>query len=203
MIRFSYINDQVLKLYTRLPQIKFPLNLSEVVKLIPNCRVMTYQHFAEVSGSTIDEVIENCESEFGCTHHDVLKRRFLIMYNASTEGNNNLGRQRWTVAHELGHVVCQHMSFVAYEKLCSERFPMPYCSPDYEAEADYFAATLLAPFPYIDYLGLRSAEEIQEVFGLSVSASLYAYKKYLKWKQEHFKKAWENDMIRIYEKKHT
>ena len=69
--------------------------------------------------------------------------------------------------------------------------------------ADYFASTLLAPFPYIEHMGLKSAEEVQEVFGLSTSASLYAYKKYLKWKQEHFKKAWENDMIRIYEKKHT
>ena len=203
MIRFSYINDQILKLYTKLPQITFPLNLYDIIKLIPDCKIMTYQHFAEISGTTVEEVIQTCESEFGCTHHDVLKNRFLIMYNDSVEGNNNPGRQRWTVAHEIGHVVCQHLSFTAYEKLCANRIPTRQQTPDYEAEADYFASTLLAPFPYIEHMGLKSAEEVQEVFGLSTSASLYAYKKYLKWKQEHFKKAWENDMIRIYEKKHT
>ena len=73
---------------------------------------------------------------------------------------------------------------------------------EYEAEADYFAATLLAPFPLFKLLNIQSAIDIQNIFGLSSEASLYRYKQYIKWLHTRVKTAWENDMVRAYNSKH-
>ena len=201
MIRYAYINNQVLNIYLMLPTISFPLNISEVLKLIPDCKYMSYQKFAQISNCSIEDVIQICESKSGCTHYDILQNRYLILCNQSTEGNNNIGRQRWTCSHEIGHVICQHLAFSAYAKL-SENNLAKNSNSEYEAEADYFAATLLAPFPLFKLLNIQSAIDIQNIFGLSSEASLYRYKQYIKWLHTRVKTAWENDMVRAYNSKH-
>lgn len=201
MIRYNYINNQILHIYTKLPNISFPLNIGEVLKLIPNCKYMSYQKFAKISNCSIEDVIKICESESGCTHYDILRNRYLILCNQSTKDNNNIGRQRWTCAHEIGHVLCQHLSFSIYAKL-SENNLSKNSNSDFETEADYFAANLLAPFPLFKLLNIQSAIDVQNTFGLSLKASMYRYKQYIKWKYSRVKTAWENDMMKVYKYKH-
>lgn len=201
MIRYTYINNLVLSIYNTLPVIQFPIDVKEVIKYIPNCRYMSYQQFAEVNHCSISDVIQICESKSGCTHYDILQDRYLILCNQSTQDNNNSGRQRWTCSHEIGHILCKHHSISAYEKL-SENSLLPHTNNQYfEAEADYFAATLLAPFPLFSFFNIQSAIDIQNVFGLSCEASLYRFKQYIKWKNNHRKTAWENDMKHIFQYK--
>lgn len=201
MIRYTYINNLVLSIYNTLPVIQFPIDVKEVIKYIPNCRYMSYQQFAEVNHCSISDVIQICESKSGCTHYDILQDRYLILCNQSTQDNNNSGRQRWTCSHEIGHILCKHHSISAYEKL-SENSLLPHTNNQYfEAEADYFAATLLAPFPLFSFFNIQSAIDIQNVFGLSCEASLYRFKQYMKWKNNHRKTAWENDMKHIFQYK--
>lgn len=197
MIRFAFINNQVLEIYRQLPEITFPLNIRSIIDYIPNCRYMSYQDFARINNCSIDEVVQLCESKSGCTHYDILQNRYLILCNQSTEDNNNIGRQRWTCGHEIGHVICNHLTISTYEKL-SENSLLQITDPTYEAEADYFAATILAPFPLYKVFDIKSAIDVQRVFGLSTEASLYRYKQYLKWKETRVKTAWENDMVRNY-----
>lgn len=201
MIRYTYINNLVLSVYNTLPVIQFPIDVKEVIKYIPNCRYMSYQQFAEVNHCSINDVIQICESKSGCTHYDILQDRYLILCNQSTQDNNNSGRQRWTCSHEIGHILCKHHSISAYEKL-SENSLLPHTNNQYfEAEADYFAATLLAPFPLFSFFNIQSAIDIQNIFGLSCEASLYRFKQYVKWKNNHRKTAWENDMKHIFQYK--
>lgn len=200
MIRYTYVNNQVLNIYSMLPTIKFPLDVKEVIRYIPNCRYMSYQQFAKINQCSIDDIVQICESKSGCTHYDIMNDRYLILCNQSTAENNNIGRQRWTCGHEIGHVVCNHHTISAYEKL-SENSLLQTTNPEYEAEADYFAATLLAPFPLFKLLNIKSAIDIQNTFGLSAEASLYRYKQYLKWLNTRVKTSWENDMIRLYRQK--
>ena len=68
----------------------------------------------------------------------------------------------------------------------------------FENEADYFAATILSPFPLFKYLHINSPIDIQNVFGLSAEASFYRYKDYLKWLKNHRKTSWENDIVNVY-----
>lgn len=200
MVRYIYINNLVLQIYSMLPQITFPLNVQEVIKLIPNCRYMSYQEFSKINNCSINDVIQICESKSGCTHYDILQDRYLILCNQSTQDNNNSGRQLWTCSHEIGHIFCKHHSASAYSKLSEKSFIYSE-NPEFENEADYFAATILSPFPLYKYLNIQSSLDIQTVFGLSAEASLYRYREYLKWKAYHRKTAWENDIVKIYKQK--
>lgn len=194
MIRYAFINNQVLNIYNQLPKIIFPLDIRAIVSYLENCRYMSYQDFAKLNQCSIDDVIQICESKSGCTHYDIAQNRYLILCNHSID-DNNLGRQRWTCGHEIGHVVCNHLKYSAFDKLSENSF-LNITDPMFEAEADVFTATILSPFPFYKFLDIHSPIDVQNTFGLSVEASLYRYKQYLKWNSGHFKTAWENDMIR-------
>ena len=200
MVRYVYINNLVLNIYEMMPKIQFPLDIKSVINFLPNCKYMSYQDFAKINKCSIDDVIQLCESKSGCTHYDVLQNRYLILCNQSTQDNNNIGRQRWTCGHEIGHVVCNHHTISAYEKL-SENSLLQIDNAEYEMEADYFAATILAPFPLFKLLDIKTATDIQNTFGLSTEASFYRYKQYIKWLKTRVKTSWENDMIRLYKQK--
>ena len=200
MIRYVFINNKVLELYSKLHKIEFPLDVKQIIDNIPNCRYMSYQQFAAINNCSINDVIQICESKSGCTHYDILKNRYLILCNQSSTDNNNPGRQRWTCGHEIGHIVCNHHIISAYEKL-SENSLVQISNPQYELEADYFTSVLLAPFPIIKYLNLNTQLDIQQTFGLSTEAAMYRFKEYLKWKQSHRKTAWENDLVSLFKRK--
>lgn len=200
MIRYAYINNKVLNIYSMLPTIKLPLDVKQIINYMPNCRYMSYQKFAKINRCSIDDVFQICESKSGCTHYDAVNDRYLILCNQSTDNNNNIGRQRWTCGHEVGHIVCNHHTISAYQNF-SENGSLQNNNCEYELEADYFAATLLAPFPLFNLLKIKSNVDIQITFGLSVEASSYRYEKYLKWMNTRIKTSWENDMIRIFKLK--
>lgn len=197
MIRFAFINNQVLNLYNNLSEIKFHLDMKDVIKHVPNCRYMSYQDFAKINNCSIDDVIQVCESKSGCTHYDIIHGRYLILCNQSTDDNNNFGRQLWTCGHEVGHVVCNHLQISTYEKL-SENNLVNITDKAYETEADIFSATLISPFPIFKTVGITCSEDIHDFFGLSWEASINRYNQYLKWKSSRIKTAWENDIIHLY-----
>lgn len=182
-----------------MPYIRFPINPQEIITLIPNCRYMSYQFFAEINHCTLEDVMEICESKSGCTHYDPATGRYLILCNQSTEDNNNIGRQRWTCSHEIGHIMLGHHSMSSSIKLSENNSSS--IRKDFETEADYFASILLAPFPLFKVLGIDSPYKVRTVFGLSREASENRYEQYLRWQQGRYKKAFENDMIKLYKQK--
>lgn len=202
MIRYTYINNQVLNIYSTLPTINLPLNVKEVINHIPNCKYMSYQQFAKINHCSVNDVVKLCESKSGCTHYDVTNNRYLILCNQSTEHNNNVGRQRWTCGHEIGHVICKH-HIISVNKSLSENSFSQTLNPEFELEADYFAATLLAPFPLFNILNIKSILDVQNIFGLSYEASLYRFKQYVKWQNNHRKTAWENDIIKLFRQRNN
>ena len=68
-------------------------------------------------------------------------------------------RRRWTLAHEIGHVLCGHVS--------GEDIP----TPSQEREADRFAAELLAPLTVLHFCGASSPIEVERLCGLSRQAA--------------------------------
>lgn len=194
MIRRIYINNLVLKLYSQLAQIKFPLNLDEILRLIPNCKRMSYQKFAQINQCTVKDVISLCQSTSGCTHYDVETNRYLILVNLAE--TSNYGRRRWTIAHEIGHIQCGHHVLSAADKIAEHSF-VQINNQDYEIEADYFAATLLSPLPLFKAYGIQTARDVQKTFGLSAEASDIRLKEYGLWTNNHRKTAWENDIVNV------
>lgn len=197
MIRYPYIYNQVLQIYKSMAYISFPICPCDILKQIPNCRSLTYQEFAEINHCSVRDVIVLCESKSGCTHYDVANDRYLILWNADCADNNVDGRKLWTKAHELGHVVLKHLPLVAEPMLAENGFNN-LTAPEFETEADQFAATLLCPMPLYELLNVHSSQDVRRVFGLSSEASVHRWNEYLRWTRYHRKTAWENDMKRVY-----
>ena len=183
-----------------MPFIQFPINPIDLIHCIPNCRYMSYQDFMKLNNCTLDDVIILCESSSGCTHYDVKTNRYLILCNESLSNNNNTGRQRWTCSHEIGHIICNHHSISLNSKLSENSF-LKIENEDFEKEADYFAATILAPFPLFGTLGISTPQDVQNTFGLSREAAINRFEQYLKWKSNHRKTSWENDILKLYIRK--
>jgi len=200
MIRYAFIYNQVLQIYCSMDQITFPIEPCSIIDRYPNCKYITYQDFAEMNQCDIREVILLCESKSGCTHYDAAKNRYLILWNEDRADNNVTGRRRWTKAHELGHVVLRHFPLVTEPALAENSFSN-LTAPTLEAEADHFAATLLAPMPLFSVLGIASVWDIRQTFGLSKEAATNRWNEYLTWKRSHRKTAWENDLRRVYKYK--
>ena len=84
------------------------------------------------------------------------------------------GRIRFTVAHELGHLVLGHVA--PGQVTVINRDPTKTDSP-LETAANQFAARLLAPACVLWGLGTYAAEEISELCHISVQAAKYRAKR--------------------------
>ena len=157
----------------------FPVNPLIIVAQSPECRAITYEKLARIKGLTVAEVAYLLGSMDGCTHYERATGDYLIAYNTSGRSRTRI---RWTLAHELGHIAAGH--FQEIEKSRLSEAP-PELLREMEEEADYFAASLLAPFPAIGKTMAKSAEDVGNYFGLSVPASNYRWTEYRAFTGEH------------------
>ena len=81
-----------------------------------------------------------------------------VIYECFFDNRARAPRRRFTLAHELGHIILKHRMEERYE----------------EMEADYYAAQLLAPRPVIDLMPDRTPEAIAHAFQISRTAAQIA-----------------------------
>lgn len=89
-----------------------------------------------------------------------------IFYNSEVSE----GRQRFTIAHELGHVALGHLEGEGYAVRRAGN------SED-ETQANQFAARLLAPSCILKELTIEDAAQIAELCGMSTEAAGYRAKR--------------------------
>jgi len=209
MIRYRYIENIIYKIYNELPRLSFPIHPEEIVKLIPNCRIMTYKEFAKMNCCTVMQVSHICQSDFGCSHFDQVFNRFLIIYNDEIFYGNSFGKQRWTIAHEIGHILCGH-----FQSLAASNEPLEFNDvfdeynyyfndekDDYEIEADFFAANLLSPLVMFEVFDIKDANSARWKFGLSQTASKNRYNQYVKWRDRGYHFNWDKAISHLYSQK--
>lgn len=191
MVRTVYIQRKVLELYQQMSTITYPIQpLSIIPHLTQHCRALTYQDMAIVNQCSIQDVAVMCKSNSGATHYDTEHDRYLILYNNAM----NQGRVRWTISHEIGHICIGHLEIIEEAEIAYSEWQEPY--NQFESEADYFVWNLIAPLPIMREMGIRTAYQVQTVYGLSAQAAALHYDRYLKWCRSHIKTAWENNMLR-------
>ena len=144
----------------------YPTSAMVLLRFIRNCEVMTYRDLAEKKGATVEELCRFLGSPDGCTIYQRSRDRYLICVNTDRMSE----RLRWTVAHELGHVLAGH-----FQEITESRLPKRWY---FETEADYFAASFLAPFPEICACRIATEEQLQKTFGLSRTAARYRWREY-------------------------
>ena len=85
----------------------------------------------------------------------IYKNNIFIIYKKF----NNIGRWRFTIAHEFGHISLLHLNKLA--------------NSEYEREANMFAARVLMPMCVIKECGAYTAKSISNLCGVSLTAATY------------------------------
>jgi hypothetical protein len=172
------LDDSVLRIFQTMRRPRFPVDPLLVFRLTPNCRVLSYEKLAKVSHMEYDDVVIACGSYDGCTFYDIAKDRYLTAVNTSERRGAGKTRVRWTAAHELGHISAGHFQELA--ELGSEN-ASPSDFKEMEDEANYFAASFLAPIPAMKILRVQKPADIRDWFGLSQSAAEYRWEEMKTW----------------------
>ena len=105
------------------------------------------------------------------SYYDRSLGTFVICYNSDC----TLERLRFTIAHEIGHIRMGH-------KLESDLA---------RRVADYYAAYLLAPTPWIGYAKCEDYIDVANKFSLSVQCAQRCFERYLKWSKYSFSRKYE------------
>lgn len=163
------IDDAVSEIHRIMPVRVYPAHTDVLIRKMGNCRKISYQKLAELNGCSVKDIVRNLNSADGCTHFSRKTGRYLVAVN---EDGRSAGRILWTTAHELGHIVAGHFLEIDGETLQPCR--------DMEEEADYFAASFLAPLEEIWKIRARRPSDIRKRFGLSQEASEYRWSEYLR-----------------------
>lgn len=107
------------------------------------------------------------KTEMGTKHGETLIGKNIIhiredIYEGACNGN---GRDRLTMAHELGHLLLHRLDNISLARNENCKIP-PYCNPEWQANA--FAGELLAPHRFLKD---KEIYDITSEYGVSVSAA--------------------------------
>lgn len=184
-IRYKFIKQIVSNLFISLGINSYPVDILDVCSHIENCKVVPYSEHMKKYNLTENEIIECFGSDEGCTLFNFDKKRYLIFYNDLNIHYKVAGRKRWTLAHELGHVLLNHHAInnrtaIFKNNLTDDEYKWM------EAEANRFASLLLAN-PIILYkLNIKNNFDIMKICNLTEEASIYRYSDYLKWQNHKY-----------------
>lgn len=132
---------------------ELPVNLSKICKA-EHIRLFTYKEGAKL--------IEKFNLEENMIDNDAFSISRIIFY----DDTKIITRQRFSVAHEMGHIFLHSSK----EATIYNREPTPNDNP-IESEANIFASRLLAPLCVLHYLNVQSPEEIAEICMISMAAA--------------------------------
>ena len=133
-------------------------------------KISTYGKIANKLKYSYDEIAKTFESADGYSAYDANANKYVVIYN---ETRLPPERQRWTLAHELGHIVLEHFTEFTETRLARGGLTDNE-SRVLEQEADAFASEVLAPGLVLFESGAyRNRDTIQDVCGISYTAAKY------------------------------
>lgn len=161
---YDYIEEEANNLVEDLGFRFFPLNCFEVAERL-GIVVIPYS-----------ELPEHARNEALAKSEDGYSRRkngkYVICYNDEKPPT----RIKFTIWHEIGHIQLGHLD--GCEK-SEERI---------EAEANHFAAYILAPLVFVFLLRLETPNDIADTFGISIDCACNVY--------THYQKAMRNPRVK-------
>lgn len=138
---------------------RFPVPIKDLIRNDEDIQLFTFGEFAQLAGIKRSEVAVIGQSD-EAFHFKKGKNSFIV-YNAL----KNISRQRFTLAHEYGHIKLNHTGESIYDR---GKEISTYTREEYEA--DTFASCLLFPLhKRYEYRG-KSSYEIANMFSISFSA---------------------------------
>jgi predicted HD phosphohydrolase len=146
----DYINFSVLKVFKDCEVYSFPINCFDILK---------YYQISVYPYSSLDDALrEYCISY----SDDALNYKGKLCYNDKMPE----GRIRFTLIHELGHIILKHGESPSEEQ---------------EKEADFFSSHFLTPRMAIHYARCKNQNDVAKTFQISQEAAQYAFDDYRRW----------------------
>ncbi|MGD9678393.1 MAG: ImmA/IrrE family metallo-endopeptidase [Vulcanibacillus sp.] len=142
---------------------------------------------------SINKILNNLiKSNDGTAIYIADINEYAIIYNDNCP---NKYRIRWTIMHEIGHIVLNHLEHYDVSQIARGGIP----DIDYEVlekEADFFAGLVLAPPVILHSLNIRNSIDIKNICKLSREASENRFKYYRKWVDNKILKSPEEIIIK-------
>lgn len=179
-VRYDYIKKKVCEVFITNKINKLPTDIKRIYDNYRNCRIIPYTKFMKDHSLSQYEVINFLGSEDGCSILEESTGKYLVFVNDIDYIIFNPLRRKWTLAHELGHIVLAHHIITNKTKLNRDGLS----KKEYkllEKEADFFASILLAPPIILYHVGIKSADDIKKLCKISTQASKNRYKSYKRW----------------------
>ncbi len=131
----------------------YPLDLRKIATN-NNWQIWSYNKYCQVYKIKPMDLIKKHPDGFT----EILNNSYVICYNQ----NNDKYRNRFTIAHEIGHIVLHQV----------------YKGKKLEKEANMFAARILMPMLLIKELNLNTPEELTELCNVSIESATFRMKRY-------------------------
>lgn len=165
--RYAYARQRAYRLLCELEIERLPVDPWKVATSLPNVHVCKWTDLRDNCNDD-DPLFIDKEGAGAKTQHLRGEADYLVVYDDRVE---NYQRVRWTIAHEIGHIVLGHLVSFEATALCRGSLT----EKDYkvlEREADTFAVNLLAPMTIINRLpSIQTKADIMKLCNLSGEAS--------------------------------
>lgn len=140
---------------------ELPVSLNAICKHL-GVRVFSYEDASQmIEKRGLSEVITQTD---GLSFYN--KGMPIILFDQSL----SLSRNRFTIGHELGHIILWHVK--PGQATTRNREPSPGDDP-FETAANQFSVRLLAPACVLWGLDLHTPEEISEACGISITSARF------------------------------
>lgn len=167
---YEKIEISVVELFRELLINEFPIDPFDIVRK---------KGWALIPYSKLDEMKLDAIREVGQSGISLRKGNggnYRIYYDDSHPGV----RQRFTIMHEIGHIVLDHKESSEYAEKC----------------ANYFAAYALAPTPMIGIFNCEDYIDVAKRFVVSRESADISFARYMRWlKLPIGLKSYEKDLI--------
>lgn len=164
--RYQYAREKAIDTLIEYGTNSLPISVKKISNNLPiKILFNTYSHLIRHQGFTYSEVCRAYKSEDGAA---ILNGdTYCILYNDMDRSSQRI---RFTLAHELGHIILGHLEFDACLCRLSD-----YEYDVLEKEANQFASQLLSPEPLIyDILKTShsiSTSQIHSIFDISYQSA--------------------------------
>lgn len=178
------IRGAVLKTLINSKTDKLPIDILSLIESFKNCRLIPYSKHMKKFNLSYKEMLELSETDDAYTVYSGKMNRYLIFYNDVDDNILYTNRYRWSLAHELGHIMLRHHKLSEKTKLFRNSLNK-YEYNCFEEEVDWFASYLLAPHIPIYYKGINSAYELKRICQISGAAAFNRYEDFKLWKKNN------------------
>lgn len=165
--RYAFARQRAFRLLCELEIDRLPVDPWRVAAALPNVHICKWTDLRDNCGDADPLFIEK-EGADAKTQHLRGREDYLVVYDDRVE---NYQRVRWTIAHEIGHIVLGHLTSFDATALCRGSLT----EAEYkvlEREADTFAVNLLAPMTIINRLpSIQKKSDFMILCDLSDEAS--------------------------------